>query len=68
MDDERNSNNGKKNSEADQGIAVQARRKYEKPEVRTESLTAVAALCNGTATGGRKATAPTPCQASRLKS
>jgi hypothetical protein len=40
---------------------------YERPSIRTESLTAVAAVCNGTTTGGRKATAPT-CNASRLKS
>lgn len=44
--------------------------KYSKPEIRTESLTAVAAICNGTSTFGRKAstTGPTPCQASKLKS
>lgn len=40
---------------------------YEKPKVTSESLTAVAALCNGTAGGGRKATTPT-CTASKLKS
>ena len=40
---------------------------YEKPTVKTENLTAVAAVCNGTSTGGRKATAPT-CNATKLKS
>jgi hypothetical protein len=41
--------------------------KYEKPALRSEKLTAVAALCNGTTTGSRKATTPA-CNASRLKS
>lgn len=41
--------------------------RYVKPELSTESLTAVAALCNGTTTGGRKATTPA-CQTSKLKS
>ncbi|MEK6577876.1 MAG: hypothetical protein AABZ55_01500 [Bdellovibrionota bacterium] len=35
-----------------------ARKKYEKPSIKTENLTAVAALCNGTSTGGRKAVGP----------
>jgi len=43
------------------------RREYKKPQIKTESLTAVAAVCNGTVTGGRKATTPT-CNAARLKS
>ncbi|MCM2279396.1 MAG: hypothetical protein NDJ89_15075 [Oligoflexia bacterium] len=43
------------------------RKPYQKPALRSESLTAVAALCNGSSTGGRKATTPT-CNASRLKS
>ena len=42
--------------------------KYEKPEIRTESLTAVAALCNGTNTGGRKAAVAGGCAAAKLKS
>jgi hypothetical protein len=41
--------------------------KYRKPTIKTESLTAVAAVCNGIAGGGRKATTPT-CNASKLKS
>ena len=40
---------------------------YEKPSIKTENLTAVAAVCNGTTTGGRKATTPT-CIAGKLKS
>lgn len=40
---------------------------YEKPSVTSESLTAVAALCNGTTSGGRKATSPA-CSAGKLKS
>lgn len=43
------------------------KRQYEKPRVRSESLTAVAAVCNGTSTGGRKATSPA-CNTNRLKS
>ena len=44
--------------------------KYSKPAIRTESLTAVAAVCNGTSTAGRKAstTGGSPCSASKLKS
>ncbi len=44
--------------------------KYQKPEIKTEPLTTVAALCNGSATGGRKATtgAPNFCQVAKLKS
>ncbi len=43
---------------------------YQKPEIKTEPLTTVAALCNGTVSGGRKATtgAPNFCQAAKLKS
>ncbi len=46
------------------------RKPYEKPAVKTETLTAVAALCNGTLTGGRKSStgAPNFCSAARLKS
>jgi hypothetical protein len=40
---------------------------YEKPAVKTESLTAVAAVCNGSTTGGRKAAQPA-CGATKLKS
>lgn len=44
--------------------------KYEKPSIKTESLTAVAALCNGVAGGGRKAStgAPDFCVSNKLKS
>ncbi|MCM2323267.1 MAG: hypothetical protein NDJ90_08385 [Oligoflexia bacterium] len=44
-----------------------AKKPYEKPAIASEALTAVAALCNGTTGGGRKATTPA-CTASRLKS
>jgi len=40
---------------------------YQKPAILTESLTAVAALCNGSAQGGRKAAIPV-CNANKLKS
>ena len=43
------------------------RKPYEKPVIKTEGLTAVAAVCNGTTSGGRKAATPL-CNASRLKS
>lgn len=44
--------------------------KYRKPTVRTESLTAVAAVCNGATGGGRKGatTSPENCSATKLKS
>ena len=41
-----------------------AKLKYAKPVIKTENLTAVATLCNGTTTGGRKASGP----CTRLKS
>jgi hypothetical protein len=46
------------------------KQKYEKPRIKSESLTVVAALCNGTATGGRKAStgAPSFCNSARIKS
>ena len=48
--------------------AILSRKPYRKPRVVTEKLTAVAAVCNGTATAGRKATGPSPCNLSKLKS
>lgn len=47
-----------------------SKKKYAKPTLRSESLTAVAAQCNGTTTGNRKASTgmPANCNASRLKS
>ena len=44
--------------------------KYKKPTIKTESLTAVAAVCNGATGGGRKSItgAPDFCSASKLKS
>ena len=44
--------------------------KYSKPTLVTESLTAVAAVCNGSTGGGRKATtgAPNFCTSTFLKS
>jgi len=43
---------------------------YSKPTIKSEPLTTVAALCNGTTSGGRKATtgAPNFCNAGKLKS
>lgn len=46
---------------------VKPKKKYEKPRLTSESLTAVAAVCNGVAGGGRKATTPV-CNATKLKS
>jgi hypothetical protein len=47
-----------------------SKKKYEKPAIRSESLTAVAAVCNGSTAGQRKAStgAPANCNAARLKS
>ena len=44
--------------------------KYEKPEIKTESLTAVAAVCNGTTLASRKAStgAPNFCLSTKIKS
>lgn len=43
--------------------------KYEKPKIKTESLTVVAAMCNGSSTaGGRKASVMSACTASKLMS
>lgn len=49
---------------------VTQKKKYEKPEIKSESLMAFGAVCNGMANGGRKATAGAPdfCNASRLLS
>lgn len=43
---------------------------YEKPRVKSESMTVVAAVCNGTAGGGRKAStgAPDFCSSNTLES
>lgn len=50
--------------------APKKKRAYKKPEIKTESLTAVAAICNGSSAGGRKAAvgAPAFCSSSKLKS
>lgn len=50
--------------------AKKQKKRYEKPVIRSESLTAVAAVCNGTTSQGRKAStgAPSNCLASKLKS
>lgn len=57
-----------KNPEKKTGKAE--KKKYAKPTLRSESLTAVAAQCNGTTSGNRKASTgmPSNCNASRLKS
>lgn len=46
------------------------KRKYEKPQVKKESVMAFGAGCNGSATGGRKSTAGSPdfCNAAKLLS
>lgn len=48
----------------------QPKKPYKKPVVKTESLTAVAALCNGTTTGSRKVSVggPPVCDTNKLKS
>jgi hypothetical protein len=55
---------------ADKGDTQRKKREYAKPSIKTESLTAIAALCNGHPGGGRKATAGAPnfCSSSKLKS
>ncbi len=40
---------------------------YQKPKIRSEKMTVIAAVCNGTSTGGRKAIAG-PCASNKLKS
>lgn len=49
---------------------LKTKAKYRKPTIRTESLTAVAAVCNGIAGGGRKASTGSPgfCSSTKLKS
>lgn len=43
---------------------------YTKPEIESEKLNTYGAICNGTFTGGRKASTapPAPCNPSRLNS
>ena len=43
---------------------------YQKPEIQTEKLTAVAVVCNGTTVGNRKVatTDMPPCASNQLKS
>lgn len=50
--------------------ATKTKRKYSKPSKKTESLTVVAAVCNGTSVGGKKAStgAPNFCSSTKLKS
>ncbi len=61
-------NNNEKNNSADQKKNVS--NSYEKPAMKTESLTMIAAICNGTAVAGRKnsAGAPFHCMATKLNS
>ena len=56
------------NSQSTKNAKPKAR--YEKPALKTESLTVVAAICNGVAGAGRKSSTVTPpiCNASKLKS
>ncbi|MCB0340768.1 MAG: hypothetical protein H6626_11225 [Pseudobdellovibrionaceae bacterium] len=46
------------------------KKKYKKPQVKSEDLMTFGASCNGMATGGRKSTAGPPdnCNASKLLS
>lgn len=46
------------------------KRTYLKPEIQSEKLNSYGAICNGTSTGGRKATIAGPafCNAGRLNS
>lgn len=46
------------------------KKKYVKPEIRSEKLMTFGAICNGSPGGGRKSTAGSPdfCAASRLMS
>lgn len=46
-------------------------KEYQKPQVKSEKLLAFAASCNGSASGGRKATVAGPvnfCRSNRLNS
>lgn len=46
-----------------------SKKKYKKPSVRSEEIMTFGALCNGMASGGRKATVvPDGCNASKLLS
>lgn len=66
--DKSNGNKGKDTSlKSDQKASKSP---YQKPSLKTEELTAIAALCNGSASGGRKASTGSPdfCQSSKLKS
>ena len=49
-------------------VAQLQKRKYQKPIIKSEALNSYGAICNGTTTGGRKASAlaPTFCNANRL--
>lgn len=46
------------------------KRIYKKPKIQSEKLNSYGAVCNGTTTGGRKASALSPafCNAARLNS
>jgi hypothetical protein len=46
------------------------KRIYKKPQIQSEKLNSYGAVCNGTTTGGRKASAISPafCNAGRLNS
>jgi hypothetical protein len=56
--------------EEKQDRASKKKKKYLKPELKSEKLNAYGAVCNGTVVGGRKAVAgpPTFCNSSRLNS
>ena len=56
--------------EKTQNKTKKSKKKYIKPELKSEDLNAYGAVCNGTASGGRKAVAgpPTFCNSSRLNS
>lgn len=54
----------------DPKLEKKVRRKYQKPQIQSEKLNSYGAICNGTSTGGRKATVAGPsfCNAGRLNS
>lgn len=51
-------------------VVEKKKKKYSKPEVKSEEILSFGAKCNGTGNGGRKASAGAPnfCNASKLLS
>lgn len=61
-------NENKKDNE--KMVEQNSKRTYEKPRIVSEQLNSYGAVCNGTTTGGRKATSTGPafCNAGKLNS